>query len=603
MALATLSIDIVAQLAKMQEGLDRAQRLNEKAAAAIEGRWNTMQTSARALGGVLAGAFAGLSLGAFVNSTVDALDALNDLKDATGASIENLSALEDVARRNGGTLDEVGSILVKFNAGLKEADGKNGVSQALKDIGLNAEELRRLDPAEALQKTAKALSAFDDEGTKARITQELFGKSVRDAAPYLKDLAESGRLNATVTTEQAEQAERFNKQLFALQTNAGNLGRALATELLPWLIKFAELMERLAKNSGQMQIKFDVQKSTKDLKEAQATLENLQFMATNGPEASRGTFARRVDEQRAKVEQLAVAAQYATQRMKEAIDIVDPANFSNEGRNAPPKPKVGGISGSGSNVGGKDKVAALGAIRDAQQQYNADFLRSEKEVYGQVEEVAKNTFGAILDAQEQYKNDFLRSEKESYEQLGPVLDKTTQVIDDFAKRGQERIQDTLGDGLYDALSGNFNSIGDAFGNLLKRMVAESLAADIMGALFGKTAGGSGSILTAIATFFGGGRATGGPVAGGKMYEVNETGAPELLDYGGRTFLMNGKQDGYVRPLKSGGRGGAGGAVYNAGPLTVNVGNNVSLGDVSAAVTAGLRMQEQRFMRLRAEGRW
>lgn len=50
---------------------------------------------------------------------------------------------------------------------------------------------------------------------------------MKDAAPLLKDLAEAGKLQATVTTEQAEAAERFNKTLFAMRTAAEDAGRAL----------------------------------------------------------------------------------------------------------------------------------------------------------------------------------------------------------------------------------------------------------------------------------------------------------------------------------------------------------------------------------------
>ena len=60
----------------------------------------------------------------------------------------------------------------------------------LKAIGLNAQELRRIDPAEALQRVAVALNRYSDDGNKARIVQELFGKSVREA-PFMKDLAEN----------------------------------------------------------------------------------------------------------------------------------------------------------------------------------------------------------------------------------------------------------------------------------------------------------------------------------------------------------------------------------------------------------------------------
>lgn len=93
MALATLSIDIVAQLSKMQEGMDKAGRIAERNAAQIEGSFAKLRGTAAAIGSALAGAFAGVSVVAFVKANVDALDALNDLKDATGASIENLSAL------------------------------------------------------------------------------------------------------------------------------------------------------------------------------------------------------------------------------------------------------------------------------------------------------------------------------------------------------------------------------------------------------------------------------------------------------------------------------------------------------------------------------
>ncbi len=47
--------------------------------------------------------------------------------------------------------------------------------------------------------------------------------------------------------------------------------------------------------------------------------------------------------------------------------------------------------------------------------------------------------------------------------------------------------------------------------------------------------------------FGGGRATGGPVSAGTLYEVNELG-PELLMTAGRTFLMS-SQAGHVTPLQ------------------------------------------------------
>jgi hypothetical protein len=173
---------------------------------------------------------------------IDGMDALNDVADATGASIENISALEDVAVRTGSSMEAVSAALVKFNGALKEADGKNGASMALKAIGLEADALRSLDPAEALRLTAVALSKFADDGNKARLVQELFGKSVAEVGPLLKDLAEKGELVATVTTEQAKQAEAFNQQLAGMKKNVTDLGRSIAGDLLPRLNEWATVI-------------------------------------------------------------------------------------------------------------------------------------------------------------------------------------------------------------------------------------------------------------------------------------------------------------------------------------------------------------------------
>ncbi len=156
--LATLSINLEARLAKLQEGFDKAARVADKNASLIEARYNKLASTAAAVGAAFAGAFAADRLVQFFRTTLDGLDALNDLADATGASVENLSALEDIAARTGTSFDAVGSALVKFNAQLAQARAGSETAETLKRLGLNAEELRRLDPAEALQRTAAALA-------------------------------------------------------------------------------------------------------------------------------------------------------------------------------------------------------------------------------------------------------------------------------------------------------------------------------------------------------------------------------------------------------------------------------------------------------------
>lgn len=203
----------------------------------------TAQSSLAALGiGVSVGAFV-----AFAQNIVKGIDALNDLKDATGASIENISALEDVALRTGSSFATVETSLIKFNKALSDAKPGSDAELALKALGLRVKDLKDLDPAEALLKTAVALQGFADDANKARLVQELFGKSLKEMAPLLKDLAEKGRLVATVTTEQAEAAEKFNKEISNLNKNVLDLSRTLVGSMAESINKTIQLFRDGAK--------------------------------------------------------------------------------------------------------------------------------------------------------------------------------------------------------------------------------------------------------------------------------------------------------------------------------------------------------------------
>ncbi len=85
------------------------------------------------------------------------------------------------------------------------------------------------------------------------------------------------------------------------------------------------------------------------------------------------------------------------------------------------------------------------------------------------------------------------------------------------------------------------------------------------------------------------RADGGPVASGKMYEVNERGTPELLNIGAHQYLMMGREGGNVVPLTgSAAGGGAGAGIGAAGRgFKVEIINNGEPAQVqSAEVTKG-----------------
>jgi hypothetical protein len=231
-SLATLSIDLVAQLASLQQGMDKAGRLAERNAAQIEARYAKLSQVAAGVGAALAASFSAAGIVAFVRATVDGVDRLNDLADATGASIENLSALEDIGARTGHSIDTVGDAVIKLNKVLGDAKPGSDIARQLEGIGLSVSELQRVDPAEALRRFAVALSGFADDGNKARMVQDLLGKSAGQLAPFLRDLADAGALNGKVTAEQAAEADKFNKMLASIDKNVTDAARALSGPLV-----------------------------------------------------------------------------------------------------------------------------------------------------------------------------------------------------------------------------------------------------------------------------------------------------------------------------------------------------------------------------------
>lgn len=201
---------------------------------------------ARSAGGALAGLGAGVAVGfAFrqLKQLANDLDALNDASDAVGDSIENLSGLEDVARRNGEGLELVTTAALKLNKALSEAKADSPMAQALDAIGLSAADLRSVEPSEAIRRVAVALQGFENDGRRAAIVQEIFGKSTKQVSAFLKDVAEAGDINATVTAAQAAEAERFNKQLFGMQTNLSNVAREMAGPVLSALNQMFDAIE------------------------------------------------------------------------------------------------------------------------------------------------------------------------------------------------------------------------------------------------------------------------------------------------------------------------------------------------------------------------
>ncbi|WP_058195508.1 phage tail length tape measure family protein [Xanthomonas translucens] len=92
-----------------------------------------------------------------------------------------------------------------------------------------------------------------------------------------------------------------------------------------------------------------------------------------------------------------------------------------------------------------------------------------------------------------------------------------------------------------------NSIIADLARIAAKQAITALAGNLLGSLFGQSAAATDGYVGDYNAIYGGGRASGGPVSSGKYYEVGEQGRPELLQQGGKSYLIPGN-DGTVIPM-------------------------------------------------------
>lgn len=633
MAAGSIIIDLLARTGSFVTDIDRSTKAAEK-------RLKEFQKAAAAAGAAIGASLAAAGAAAiyFGKQVVDGLDALNDVADATGASIENISALEDVALRTGASLDTVSTTLVKFNQVLNQADGKNAVSLALSGIGLEVENLKRLDPAEALRQVAVALNGYADDANKARLLQELFGKSVKDVVPYLKDLATQTELVGKVTAEQTAEAERFNKQLFELQANVIALARDIAGPLIKAINDTIQVFkdakaagnsflgagwDRYAKNVRDVYVQMgllneEIDKGASGSWEAPASpgapaAPSLPDVGKLEAQAKKEEELRKAREKAAK--DAATAAQKAQDDANRYIDslnkqIAAQLELTEVERVlddiAHKRIEFQNIAQAGAALAAAQRVDDLKAVAEAEKQATESSKRladAQKQIAAEVAAINEATrspqeeFNARVERLDELLDnghltllEYTRALTLYKEQMADAVKKTGEGLDEmskFAERAQENIQDALGNSLEQALSGNFDSIGKMWQQLLTKMVAQALAAQLNEQLFGGGKGNTNWLSTAfqaVATAYGGGT----PLATGTNY-VPYDNFPAMLHEGGAVVPKK------YNPAANG--GGALGAGKFEFVSTINVGSNVSRGEVAAAVKDGNIALEAKFRRM------
>jgi hypothetical protein len=240
-SLGVLTLDLVARIGGFEQGMDKAGRLSAKRVKEIE-------ASARKFGAAAGTAFvaAATGLAIFVDAQAEAISAFQDLAEKTGDSAENIASLKRAVDVSGVSFETVAAASIKLTAALSKTDDESkGAGAAIKALGLNFDDFKKLSPVEQIDAVAQALNGFEDGANKTAVAVALFGKSGAELLPFLNDLADGSERQKNLTKEQIQVADEYTKAVARSKSEISSLSQRYASDVIPVLLDGIQVVRDL----------------------------------------------------------------------------------------------------------------------------------------------------------------------------------------------------------------------------------------------------------------------------------------------------------------------------------------------------------------------
>ena len=247
MAIATLSVDLVAQLARFEADLGRAARMADLAAGRIG-------SSVGRIRDVFAGSLLAEAASDTVRQMVTLIPALvdgvahfQDLEEKTGASAVALASFQTAGDVAGVSADQLAGFMVKLTSTLSKTDDESkGAGAAIKSLGLNLAEFKQLAPEEQFTTLSQRLAGFKDGASKTAVAVAILGKSGAEALPVFKEIAQIGRAQSRLTADQIRLADDYADRNARLRSELKQAAQVAALEALPAFSALAGELVRVA---------------------------------------------------------------------------------------------------------------------------------------------------------------------------------------------------------------------------------------------------------------------------------------------------------------------------------------------------------------------
>lgn len=227
--------------------------------------------TAKSVNGVLANLGVAVSvagLTAMVKSAINTGDALDEMSQRVGVSVETLSVWKPAAEQSGVSGESFEKGLRKLSTTMLEAaTGSEDAARGFSAVGVEFKNqdgtLRATD--QVLLDLAERFKAMPDGAEKTALAVQLFGKSGAELIPFLNQgrdginelAAEMQALGVQMSSETAAQAGNFNDALDKLHLATTSIGNQIIASLLPALNDMVGGMVESAKQGGTLRAILD----------------------------------------------------------------------------------------------------------------------------------------------------------------------------------------------------------------------------------------------------------------------------------------------------------------------------------------------------------
>jgi len=216
---------------------------------------------------LLLGTIAATAFGIIIRSSISTTDRLNKTAGKIGTTTEELSRLRYAAELTGVAQNNLDMALQRFTRRAAEAAAGTGEAKnALKRLGVDAQELVRLPLSERMlvladafgkvtdkpQKLALAFKLFDSEGAQLVTTLDAGREAIEEM------MLEADLLGVTMEQSLADKVSKAEDAITRLKALFGGLTRQVAAQLSPAITTFVtiikdKLLERIREANGSVQ--------------------------------------------------------------------------------------------------------------------------------------------------------------------------------------------------------------------------------------------------------------------------------------------------------------------------------------------------------------